>query len=73
MRLISPLIPGSFIPQTFMEPLFCGRSYVSSGDTGRSRTPPYLEWESKVTLRAQGHLQAAEFLLTHLPLLTLFG
>ena len=73
MRLISPLIPGSLISQTFMEPLFCGRPCVSSGDTGRSRTPSHLEWESKVTMRAQGHLQAAEFLLSHLPLLNLFG
>lgn len=69
----SPLLTGTFIEKTFMEPLLHERPCVSSGDTGRSRTPPYLEWESKVTLRAQGHLQAAEFLLTHLPLLTLFG
>ena len=31
------------------------------------------EEECELTLRGQGHLQAAEFLLTHLPLLTLYG
>lgn len=38
---------GSFIPQTFMEPVLCGRPCVSSGDTRRSRTPQHLEWWSK--------------------------
>ena len=38
-----PLLTGSFIPKTFTEPVLCGRPCVSSGDTGRSRTPPHLE------------------------------
>ena len=36
MRLIAPLLTGSFSPQNFTEPLLCGRPCVSSGDT---RTP----------------------------------
>ena len=47
MRLISPLLTGSFIPQNFMEPLLCGRPCVSSGDTRRSRTPQHLELQSR--------------------------
>ena len=47
MRLISPLLTGSFIPQNFTDPLLCGRPCVSSGDTRRSRTPPHLELRSR--------------------------
>ena len=39
MRLIAPLLTGSFSPQNFTEPLLCGRPCVSSGDTRRSRKP----------------------------------
>lgn len=36
MRLIAPLLTGSFIPQNFMGPLLCRRPCVSSEDTGRA-------------------------------------
>lgn len=39
----SPLLTGTFIEKTFMEPLLHERPCVSSGDTGRSRTAPHLE------------------------------
>ena len=43
----SPLLTGTFIEKTFMEPLLHERPCVSSGDTGRSRTPPHLEQWSR--------------------------